>query len=108
MNRLMLWPVGVLLAVAVILASALGLMFAVLVALLAIPLIRRKDGRVGLSGLLTGFGAVWLLLIANESVSGGTLDNAAFWVAVGVVPLVAGVAILGGIFFGSRAPSRAR
>jgi hypothetical protein len=93
----MLWLVGVLLAVAVILAGLLGLMFAILVALLAIPLSRREDGRVGLSGLLTGFGAIWLFLIANESASGGTLDNAAFWVAVGVVPLVAGVAILGGI-----------
>jgi hypothetical protein len=96
-NRTLLWFVGVLLAVAVILASVLTLTLALLVALLAIPLARRRDGRVGLSGLLTGLGAIWLFLIANESGSGGTLDNAGFWVAVGVVPLVAGLAILSGI-----------
>jgi hypothetical protein len=97
MNRTLLWLVGFLLAAAIILASVLTLTLALLVALLAIPLARRRDGRVGLSGLLTGFGANWLFLIANESGSGGTLDNAAFWVAVGVVPLIAGLAILSGI-----------
>src|SRR5450759_161737 len=97
MNRTLLWFVGCLLAAAIILASVLTLTLALLVTLLAIPLARRRDGRVGLSGLLTGFGAIWLFLMANESASGGMLDNAAFWVAVGVVPLVAGLAILSGI-----------
>jgi len=61
---------------------------------LALPLIVRGDHAVALSGLLTGFGAFWSFLMARQFASGGTLDDAQFWTAVGVVPLVIGCALL--------------
>ncbi len=93
-NRHGLWLLGAGLGIATVLASALGFIVAIAVALLIIPLARRPGGMVAVSGELTAFGALWVTLIARESTSGGTLDNATFWAAVGVVPLLIGVALL--------------
>ena len=94
MSRPMLWVSGVLVGVVAVVASALGMLGALLALLLAIPLIRRSEGRFALSGLLTGFGALWLILMEREFASGGVLDGAPFWVAVGVLPLVIGLGLL--------------
>jgi hypothetical protein len=48
---------------------------------------------VALSGLLTGFGALWLFWMARQSATGGALDNAPFWTAIGVIPLALGGAL---------------
>ena len=49
---------------------------------------------MALSGLLTGFGALWTFLVARQLASGATTDNAAFWLAVGILPLVLGCALI--------------
>jgi len=95
MNRLLLWiTAAVLGAAATLITSIGGLLGSVLFLLLATPLIVRGDHAVALSGLLVGFGALWSLLMARQFATGGTLDNAQFWTAVGVVPLVIGGALL--------------
>jgi hypothetical protein len=97
MSRPFLWLAGVVVSVIAILAAAFGPYGIFLAMLLAIPFVRRPDGRVALSGLLTGFGAIWLILLARESSSGGVLDNPVFWVAVGVVILLAGLGLLASV-----------
>jgi hypothetical protein len=62
--------------------------------LLAVPLIVRGAHLVALSGLLTGFGGFWTFLMARQFASGGTLDNSTSWLAVGIVPLATGLALL--------------
>ena len=95
MNRLLLWiTTAVLGAAAKLITSIGGLLGSVLFLLLATPLVVRGDHAVALSGLLMGFGAIWSLLLARQSATGGTLDNAEFWTAVGLVPLVIGCALL--------------
>lgn len=94
MSRQNLWLLGAALGVATVLASALMFLVAVAVALFIVPLARRPGGLAGVSGELTAFGALWFVLMARESASGGTLDNATFWAAVGVVPLLIGVGLL--------------
>jgi hypothetical protein len=93
MGRLNLWLFGAALGIATVLATALMFLVAVAVALLIIPLARRPGGLAAVSGELTAFGALWFALISVES-SGGGLDNATFWAAVGIVPLLVGVALL--------------
>jgi len=48
---------------------------------------------VALSGLLTGFGGSWLFMMERQFASGGRLDDADFWLAVGIVPLGIGIAL---------------
>ena len=97
MSRPFLWLAGVIVSVIAILAAAFGPYGVLLAMLLAIPFIRRRDGRVALSGLLTGFGAIWLVLLARQASSGGALDNPVFWIAVGVVILLAGLVLLASV-----------
>src|SRR4051812_3544525 len=95
MKRLLLWiSTAVLGAAATLLTSLGGLLASLLFLVLAAPLVVRGDHVVALSGLLTSFGAFWLFLMARQSASGGTLDNAEFWTAVGVVPFIVGCALL--------------
>ena len=94
MSRQNLWLLGAALGVATVLTSMLMFLVAVAVALFIVPLARRPGGLAAVSGELTAFGALWFALIARESASGGTLDNATFWAAVGAVPLLIGVALL--------------
>ena len=76
------------------LMTSFGLPVALLFILLAIPLIVRVDHLVALSGLLTGFGALWSLLMVRQVASGGILENAMFWTAVGVVPVALGLTFM--------------
>jgi hypothetical protein len=94
MKRQNLWLLGAALGIATVLASAVMLLAAVAVAMLIVPLARRPGGVAAVSGELTAFGALWSILIARESASGGGLDNATFWAAVGAVPLLMGGALL--------------
>jgi hypothetical protein len=103
MSRLTLWLAGAIVAAVAIVVSTFGLVPMLLAFLLAAPLVRRPDGGVALSGVLTGFGGLWLGLIAAESASGGVLDDAEFWVAAGVVPLVVGLGLLAGLAVRGRA-----
>jgi uncharacterized membrane protein len=102
MSRLFLWLAGVLVSVIAILAVAFGPYGILLAMLLAMPFVRRRDGRVALSGLLTGFGAIWLILLARQASSGGVLDNAVFWIAVGAVILLAGLVLLASVAIRTR------
>ena len=74
--------------------TSFGLVAASAFLLLAVPWILRADRVVALSGLLTGFGAFWTFLVARQFASGAATDNAAFWLAVGVVPLVLGCTLI--------------
>ncbi len=97
MSRPFLWLAGVMVSVIAILAAAFGPYGVLLAMLLAIPFVRRRDGRVALSGLLTGFGTIWLILVARQASSGGVLDNPVFWIAGGVMILVAGLGLLASV-----------
>jgi hypothetical protein len=94
MNRLLLWITTAVLGAVATLMTSFGLTAALVFLLLAVPLILRGDRVVALSGLLTGFGAFWTFLVARQLASGATTDNAAFWLAVGVVPLALGCALI--------------
>ena len=107
MSRPLLWLAGVMVSVIAILAAAFGPYGILLAMLLAIPFVRRRDGRVALSGLLTGFGAIWLMLLARQASSGGVLDDAVFWIAVGVVILLAGLGLLASVAVRTPVSSRA-
>jgi hypothetical protein len=108
LGRLGLWLLGVALGITTVLASALALMAATAVALLVIPLAREPGGLAAVSGLLTGFGALWLTLIVGESSSGGVSDSAPFWAGVGAIPLAFGVALAVWILAAARPRRDAR
>jgi hypothetical protein len=93
MNRPLLWVTTAALGAVATVTSSFGLVAMLLAVLLAIPLVIR-GGVVALSGLLTGFGALWSFLMARQFASGATTDNDDFWIAVGVLPLVLGCALL--------------
>jgi len=94
MSGWLLWITTAVLGAAAIVMTSLSLLAALLFLLLTIPLILRADRLVALSGLLTGFGAFWLFLMARQVSSGGTLDNPTFKLGVGVAPLAIGGALL--------------
>jgi hypothetical protein len=94
MNRTLLWITTAVLGAAAALITGIGGLVGGLLLLLALPLIMRGDHAVALSGLLTGFGALWSFGLARQFATGGTLDNAQFWTAIGVVPLVIGCVLL--------------
>jgi hypothetical protein len=93
-NRLVLWVIAALAGGIAILSVSLGLItFLVTLLLLVLLALRSRSSNVAMSGLLTGFGAVWSCLIAGQLTSEGATDNAGFWLAVGVVPLIVGCAM---------------
>lgn len=108
MNPLLLWiTTAILGGAAVLITSIGGLLGSVLFLLLATPLVVRGNHALALSGLLMGFGGLWTLLMARQFATGGTLDNAEFWTAVGVVPLAVGSALLVVAVVGARRRSNA-
>lgn len=94
MNRLLLLITTAALGAAAALITGIGGLGGMLFLLLSMPLVVRGDPAVALSGLLTGFGALWSLGMARQLTTGGTLDNAEFWAAVGVAPLIIGCGLL--------------
>jgi len=106
-NRSVLWLGGAAAGCLAILGSTFGLVPGLAIAIGSLLLLgHERDARVPLSGLLTGFGALWLLLLARESAEGGTLDDPEFWTAVGVVALLAGLGLLGAIVLPELKPTR--
>jgi hypothetical protein len=85
---------AVLGAAAALISGLGGIGGALLFLLLSLPLIVRGDPAVALSGLLTGFGALWSFGMARQLATGGRLDDAELWWAVGVMPLIIGCALL--------------
>jgi hypothetical protein len=94
MNRLLLWITTLVLGAAAALIMGIGGLLGSLLLLFAVPLIVRGDHVVALSGLLTGFGALWSFGLARQLGTGGTLDDAQFWTALGLIPLVVGGILL--------------
>jgi hypothetical protein len=94
MSRLELWLLGVGLGLVTLLAWTLFPASAIAVVLLVVPMERRWGLLPVLSGMLTGFGSILLLLMGAESASGGVLDDAEFWYVFGVVPVLLGLALL--------------
>ncbi len=91
----MLWiTTAVLGAAATLITSIGGLLGSLLFLVLTAPLVVRGDHATALSGLMMGFGGFWLFLLARQAATGGTLDNAGFWTAVGLVPLTIGTVLL--------------
>ena len=68
-----------------------GVVLVVVLVLLAIRVASSGDTTSALSGLLIGFGATWLALMAPQAASGGYLADADAWLALGSVPLALGV-----------------
>ncbi len=95
MSRRLLWISTAVLGVAAVLLTSFGLIGALGTLVLGFVVILRADHRlVALSGLLTGFGAFWSFLMAGQFGSEGATDNLGFWLAVGIVPLVLGCALI--------------
>ena len=94
MNPLALWIVCFVLGAGdALLTGFLGLIFGGIFFMLALPLAVRGDRASAMSGLLLGFGATWLALMGRQSATGGQLDDAAPWVALGIVAFVLGLLV---------------
>jgi hypothetical protein len=76
-----------------VLTGTFGVLAAAIALVLAIPLIRSSGRLVVVSGLFTGFGGLWLTLMAAQYVTGGRISDQ-FWVLFGIVPLAIGVVAL--------------
>ncbi len=95
MNRLTLWVTAAFSGGIVVLMTSLGLIASLSILLLAVLLaLRSRDRAVAVSGVLTGFGAIWSFLMVGQAGSAGATDNFGFWAAVGIVPLVVGCALV--------------
>jgi hypothetical protein len=95
MTRYLRWIVAAGFGAVIVLAwDLLGFYGAFLMVLIGGILFIGGEYQVVLSGLLTGFGALWSFLVLRVLLSDATQENGAFWLAVGVVPLVAGLALL--------------
>lgn len=93
MNPLALWIVCLVLGAGDALLTGLfgGVIFGGILFVLALPLAVRGDRASALSGLLLGFGATWLALMARQSATGGRLDDPGPWLALGIVPFALGL-----------------
>ncbi len=94
MDAGLLWITTFVLGGVAILMTVFGLLAAFLTLLLSVAVIIRRPHLVAVSGLLTGFGGVWTYLLLRVFTSGGIQDNGTFWLAVGLVPLAVGLALL--------------
>ena len=97
MNPVLLWVTTVVLGLAASLLVGIGGAIGFAFIVLAVPIVLRGHRAVALSGFLTGFGGSWLSMMERQFASGGRLDNADFWLAVGIVPFVVGVALAVGV-----------
>lgn len=91
-NPLLLWIVCFVLGAGdALVTGLLGVVFGGIFFVLTLPLAIRGDRASALSGLLLGFGATWLALMARQSATGGQLDDPAPWIALGIIPLALGL-----------------
>lgn len=94
MNRPMLFLPGLGFgAVLVVFLGSFGPMIGGFFLLLLIPFVVR-GGLPLLSGMLVGFGGIWTGLTLSQFDRGGVTGNGGLWLAIGLVPLIAGVGIL--------------
>lgn len=80
---------------AAMVTASFGVGAAAIALVLAAPLIVRGDRLIAVSGILAGFGGLWLALLGWQFASGGVLDAAQQWILVGAVPLTIGIIALG-------------
>ncbi len=71
-----------------------GAIVVVILLVLALRLALRGDPLAASSGLFVGFGMTWLGFMARQAATGGRIDDAGPWLALGIVPLAVG-ALLG-------------
>ena len=88
------WVISVGLGAAALLFTTFGPGPLVVALAVGMYLAHRHGGVLGVSGVLTGAGVLWTLLITSALASGAGLDNAAGWVAMGLVPGVLGLVLL--------------
>ncbi len=94
MDAGLLWITTLVLGGVATVMTVFGPLAAFFILLVAVPVIVRRPHLVALSGLLTGFGGLWTYLLVRAFASGGTQGNATGWLAVGLVPLAVGLALL--------------
>ena len=87
------WTAGCVLGLAAVFLTSLAAWLFPLGFLVAIAVGFVGVRRMGVSGYLTGFGLVWLALLGFQFASGGHLDNWQFWLMVGVLPVMGGIAL---------------
>jgi hypothetical protein len=68
-----------------------GVLLVLILLAFAVWVASRDDFLSASSGLLSGFGTTWLVLLGQQSATGGRLDDPGIWVALGVAPLAIGV-----------------
>jgi hypothetical protein len=90
----LLWISTFVLGCVATLTADFGPLAAVITLLLGVPLLIRRPHLVAVSGLLTGFGGLWTYFLVRVLASGGNQDNATFWLAVGLIPLLVGLTLL--------------
>ncbi len=93
-DRRLLWVISAAFGAVAIVFTSFSLLALVAWVLLLVPWVLR-GGRVALSGVLVGFGALWSFLMWRQLTSPYPADNAVGWTIVGVLPLVLGLALLG-------------
>ena len=101
------WALSVLFGVVAPLFTSLGLLIAILAIGTIVAIAVRHAGLIGFSGVLTGFGACWTVLVLRIPATGGSLENLAFWLAIGLVPLIIGLAVLALMTSATRPPPAA-
>lgn len=67
-----------------------GVILVVVLLVLAVRVAIRGDTMSAVSGLLVGFGMLWLALMGRQAATGGRLDDAGPWLALGIVPIALG------------------
>ena len=93
-DRRLLWVISAAFGAVAIAFTSFSLLALAAWVLLLVPWVVR-GGRVALSGVLVGFGALWSPLMWRQLTSPYPADNAVGWTIVGVLPLVLGLALLG-------------
>jgi hypothetical protein len=92
MHPLLLWAISAGFGMAAALVTgSLGLGAAFVAIVLALPLIIRGDSLAALSGLLIGFGGLWLALLTLQGATGATTSQLEGWIMVGAAPLTIGL-----------------
>ena len=95
MNPVLLWTTAAVLGTAAAMVTGvLGLGATVIAVFLSVPLVLRADSLLAISGLLIGFGGLWLALLAWQTETGASLPDGGLWMVVGAAPLATGLLAL--------------
>lgn len=92
MNPIARWIAWLVLGAANALLVGIGGVILVVVLLaLALRVALRGDTMSAVPGLLVGFGTTWLAFMGRQAATGGRLDGAGPWLALGIVVVALGV-----------------